>query len=410
MRRFVVALAPLISVVGAGVPALAQQDEETAWEEPSLEEALGQANFVVRAHVDPKSSSASPAILVDKVLGGETQEGARLVVTGTSNAVAEKYLGLVPLKAGEEGFFILHEVRDAEGQNPRLTLPTATFGRFPIHDAKVTACFRDSFVRVDVKPEEFATFLKNAFAKTKGQKPDAGWLDEQRETLKKLDATSGASADAAHVALESLCYGATPADAELGLRFFGSPRFQVRVSAARLLEHAGGERAADGLLRLATQDEDPAVRSVATSALVRVKPRPKDAVKSLLAHLHDASAATISLHSSIDDPRTNEITSPLAAGFDALRDLDAGSEATPLALELLGKDDADTVSTACVHLVTVKPAPPLAAIVDRMRPKGYPYSGLNEFIANALNHLAGTSLPPDKDQWRAWLAGQKDEK
>lgn len=392
-------------------PLLAQDDDHdhdaSTWEEPSLEEALTGAKAVVRAHADPATKPASPTIVVDEVICGEATKGASVVIANAHNVIAEKYLKLEPLAAGEEGIFILHEEPIGEDANKtRTVLPTPTFGRFPVKDGKVVGCPRDSFVRVSLKVEDYAALLKNAYAKAKGQKPDAAWLAAQRAALGKIDATSVEQVDAAHVALESVALGAEAGDAELALRFFASPRFQVRISAARLLERAGGERAADGLLRLATSDEDPAVRSTAIESILKVKPRPKEAAKELLAHLRDQSAQTIRVQNA-DDPRANEYAAPLGASFETLRELGSGGEATTVAIELLARDDADVVGAACLHLAQARETPPLAPIVEKMRPKSYPYQGINELISNTLNRLTGESLPADREAWQSWLANRK---
>jgi hypothetical protein len=261
-----------------------------------------------------------------------------------------------------------------------------------------------------MKAEDYETFLRNAWASVKGQKPEVAFVDSCRATLAKLEPTAPESALPAHIALEGLRYGAEPKDARLAMRFFASSRFQIRVSVARLLERAGGEEAGDGLVRLALNDADPVVASTAIEALARVKPTPKTAATELLRHLASLDAHSTMLHVNVEDPRTNEQKSPLVAAFDTLRALGSGDEATKVALDLLAKDDMEPFMAGVLHLAKMKAKARAPEIVRKFRPADNPYGIFNENLGKLMEELTGKDLGEARDQKEAWQAYLKNEK
>jgi hypothetical protein len=397
----------LVVVLAAAAAAVAQEPAGS-WDDPSLEDALRYARVVVRGHVMPPAKGESELRLaIEKIVAGEGSPGLSVPLLNVRGPATMDTL-LAPAQPGDEGIFILRAAGPAE--KPRLEVPTPSFGRFGITAGTTAGAFRDSFVRIETSAESYEVFLKNAFAKTHGGTCDVAWLDSCRTTLRTIDSTQEASLGAAHIALEGLAYGAQdqgkPDDVELGLRFFASPAFQVRISAARLLEHAGGARAGAGLLRLALDDADPAVRSTAMTALARVKPTPEGTKKVLLARLTSMEAAEITLHVSAEDPRTNELPAPMLEAFKTLRAIGAGAEASPLAVELLAKDDGDVLAAACLHLEEVKDKEHVHQIIGKMRAKGYQFSNSNKMIGDLLENLTGVEMgekATSKDAWTTWI-------
>src|SRR5581483_9212644 len=134
---------------------------------------------------------------------------------------------------------------------------------------------------------------------------------------------------------------------------------------ARVLERAGGEEAGEALMRLAFNDADPAVASIAIEALARIKPAPKTAVAELLSHLKDMDAKSIDLHVNVQDPRTNEQPGPMYAAFETLRALGAVEEATKVAVEVLAKDDFDAFMAGVLHLSKAKAKDRVPLIVSK---------------------------------------------
>ena len=117
-------------------------------------------------------------------------------------------------------------------------------------------------------------------------------------------------------------------------------------------------------------------------------------------------AAEITLHVSAEDPRTNELPAPLLAAFKTLRALGAGAEATPLAVELLAKDEGDVLAAACLHLEEVKDMDRVHQIIAKMRPAGYQFSNSNKMIGDLLEHLTRVDLgarSTSKDAWTSWI-------
>jgi hypothetical protein len=393
-------------VAGAlALPVARAEDPPESWADPTLEDTLFVARIIVRGHViASQPGETEPRLAIERVIAGEGEPGKSIPLYGSEATPALDKL-LAPLKRGDEGIFILRQA--GEAGKARLELPTPSFGRFQVRSGIVAASVRDSFVRVEMKADAYEVFLKNAWARAKGGKADTAFLDSCRATLASLDPTGEESVAPAHVALEGLALGAEPKDAKLALRFFAMASFQARISAAGLLERAGGADGADGLLRLALNDTDPSVRSVAIAALAVVKPTPPQAAKELAARLLDMDAASTPMHVNVEDPRTNEWDGPLKAAFETLRALGAEDRATPAAIELLAKDDGDTLATACLHLARVKAKDRVAEIVAKMRPADYAYTKVNELLGDLLTELTGQDLGSDPAAWHAYVKSGK---
>jgi hypothetical protein len=113
------------------------------------------------------------------------------------------------------------------------------------------------------------------------------------------------------------------------------------------------------------------------------------------------------MHVNVEDPRTNEWDGPLKAAFETLRALGAEDRATPAAIELLAKDDGDTLATACLHLARVKAKDRVAEIVAKMRPADYAYTKVNELLGDLLTELTGQDLGSDPAAWHAYVKSGK---
>jgi hypothetical protein len=377
------------------------EDPPESWADPTLQDALAAARIVVRGHVQaPATGESQPRLAIEKVVAGKGTPGVSVPLWGTKRpASLDNYLA--PLRAGDEGIFILRQTGDPT--KARLELPTPSYGAFVIRSGFVGASVRDTAVRVPMRADAYEAFLAQAWAHAHEAPADAAFLDSCRATLGALDPRARESAVAAHIALEGLAFGAQEKDADLALRFGGAPAFQVRVSAARVLERAGGGDAGEALLHLALDDPDPVVQAYALLSLGRVKPIPSDAVPRLLARVTDLKAVTTPLHVDVYDPRTNEAKAPMVAAFETLRALGGGEAAIAPALDLLAKDDADTLVAACFHLAKMKAKDKALAIAEKMRPKGYPYTFSNETIAKLLEELTDAKRGEDREAWLEYL-------
>ena len=395
MRRHLTVVAVLVAAV-----ALAEEPPES-WADPTLQDALVAARIVVRGHVQASEPGESePRLAVEKVIAGNGTPGVSLPLWGTKRpASLDNYLA--PLRPGDEGIFILRQTGDPG--KARLELPTPSYGAFVIRSGFVGASVRDTAVRVQMKAEAYETFLAQAWAHAHGAPADAAFLDSCRATLGALDPKARESSVAAHVALEGLAFGAQEKDAALVLRFGGAPAFQVRVSAARVLERAGGGDAGEALLHLALDDPDPVVQAYALGSLGRVKPIPEGAVPRILAKVKELKAEATSLHVDVYDPRTNAAPAPMVAAFETLRALGGGEAAIGPALDLLAKDDADTLVAACLHLAKMKAKDKALAIAEKMRPAKYPYTFSNETIAKLLEELTDAKHGEDREAWIEYL-------
>ncbi|HZV00206.1 MAG TPA: HEAT repeat domain-containing protein [Planctomycetota bacterium] len=391
------------------IAALARaEDPPETWADPTLEDALFAARVVARGHVQaPLKGETDPRLAIEKIVAGEGSPGMSVPLLGSKGPEAlDKFVP--PLAVGDEGIFILHLVGPVE--KPSLELPTPSFGRFVIVDGQVGACVRDAFHPILMKAADYETFLKNAWSKAKGNKPDAAFVDSCRTTLAALDPSDKAHDKDAYIALEGLALAAEPRDAKLVARSFASQHFEVRVSAARALARAGGAEATDALLRLALNDKDPAVQTTALQGLATAKPTPADAKKDLLAHLKDFDPKSTPKHVNVFDPRTNAWDAPLATAFRTLRDLGWGENAIPAAIDLLGKDDGDTVAAACLHLAQTKARARAAEIAEKMRGPDNPYTKINDLLGDLLEELTGEDLGAnhsDREAWRAFLKSGK---
>lgn len=409
-RLALASLAVVPGAVAVVAPGTARaQGAGSSWEEPSLEDALRSARLVVRGRVlgSVAEDAGSSRVVVERAIVGKPPAGDSLAF-GNASAAADTASVLPPLGAGDDVILVLEEDASAAAGKPRWRLPTPTFGRFTVKGGRVQGTPRDSFMRVDMSAQDLEGFLANASAVAQGQKADVAWLTSARASLAALDATAASSVGPAHVALEALCLGAQESDAELALRYFGSDRPQLRISAARLLTRAGGARAASGLLRLAIGDAEPSVRTVATFAVATVKPTPEGAVRELASRVRDASAAPISL-APPGDPRRGELASNLSAILEALKVLGAEREATDAAVELLSRDDDDTLAVACFFLHRVRPINHLHLIAQRMREADSPfYEHANRAIADLLKKITNAPIGLERDRWLTYLAMNRD--
>lgn len=405
MRKSIPAAAGLVLTLVAASIGRADEELPATWADPPLEDALSRARIVVRGHIQaPQSGETEPRLLIEKIVAGDGKPGVSVPLHGTrvSSTIRHVIPGLEP---GTEGIFILREAGDAPKK--RLELFTPSFGRFEIEGGMVAGSFRNSFLSVTVKADDYETFLQNAWAAAYGVKPDTAFVDSCRKTLAALDPTSATSAAPAHVALEGLRLGAEEKDAKLATRFFAAGAFQMRVSAARVLERAGGAEAGDALLRLAFNDTDPVVQATAIESLARVKPTPQSAVKELLAHLDKLAADATVLRSSPEDPRTNEQAGPMYVAYTVLRALGAADEATTVALKVLAKDDVEPFMASVLHLAKAKAKARAPEIVGKFRPSDNPYTFFNEKLGELLEELTGQKLGASKEAWQTYLKNEK---
>ena len=145
-------LACLLSFAAAG--CLAQSD--VFWDDPRLEEAVRDADLVVRAQaVEVGAHEVRYTVL--ETLKGPDRKGATVRVAGLFHPdLADG----PPSVKDEQAFLILR----GEASGDSFLVPTPTFGRFPIRrfgkSEQAVACLGDTFVRLPLEPDFYAAFLR----------------------------------------------------------------------------------------------------------------------------------------------------------------------------------------------------------------------------------------------------------
>ncbi|MCA8921556.1 MAG: HEAT repeat domain-containing protein [Planctomycetes bacterium] len=405
------ALNLLLLLACAAAPCWAQSD--VFWDDPSLEDAVRDADLVVLA----QAKEVGPHEVryeVLRTLKGPERKGATLRVQGLFHPdLADG----PPSQPEERAFLILR----GEASGDSFLVPTPTFGRFPIRrfgaSELAVACLGDTFVRLPLDPELYAQFLSGLAA---GQSTKL--ITAAREALQAQLEAEPLDSTALYVNLRLLaCFGAA-GDEPLLIKLLdraalGAPdRYRLRMAAAQALGALRGPRAASVLSALALDDEVPAVQTTAIRALERlVSKLDAEARKAALApliELAQTAKSEATVFSGAEDPRRNVLPSPLSAALLALA-LHAPAEGTRAALAALERADADAVGSGLVFFQVLgdrdAQAVPLAEIASRMRPADHEDVDLNLLFARTLRMLTGEDLGPSRDAWLTKLGAPGGE-
>lgn len=398
-------LACLLSFAAAS--CLAQSD--VFWDDPRLEEAVRDADLVVRAQaVEVGAHEVRYTVL--ETLKGPDRKGATVRVAGLFHPdLADG----PPSAKDEQAFLILR----GEASGDSFLVPTPTFGRFPIRrfgkSEQAVACLGDTFVRLPLEPDFYAAFLRGV---AQGSSDELS--ARAREGLQAQLEAEPIDSTTLYVNLRLLaCFGAA-GDEPLLLQLLeraalGAPdRYRLRMAAAQALGELRGPRAQARLTELATSDPVPAVQATAIRGLERLASRlhgdAQDVLLVTLERLAQKASAASTTFSGAEDPRRNVLPSPLSVALLSLA-LHAPERGVRAALAALERDDAEAVGSGLVFFQALGDREgvelPLGEIASRMRPKDDPNADLNQLFARTLRMLTGEDLGPDRAAWLAKLAG-----
>lgn len=406
----------LLALLLAGAPARAQVDS-TTWEDPTLAEAVLDADLIVLAEAAAVAKNGA-AYRVLRTLKGPKRDGALLAIRGLHHPELRERPAL---ERGDQSYLLLRGKPEGEG----FSLPTPTLGRFPTRlggdgQPEVVMSFggAETYVRLALPEQQFLRLLG-------GLIPGEGIRAQRKEAsaaARAALAQPGEDPEATYVALRTLGLFAERGDRDLVplvLRVLAHEElrkrslFQVRVAAARVLGKLSGKVCAQRLLALAQHDPHPAVRSVAASQLAGVldgKAGSKAALhiaRVLAQASRDASARPVTF-ADVEDPRTNQLDSPLEANLRALAGLQS-REGVKVALDALESEDLDAIKAGLAYFAELKDPRLASAVATRMRGDKSGDAWVNSIFAEALETMTGQKLGPKREPWLAWAREQARE-
>lgn len=400
------ALTLVLLLLVLGSPASAQVDGDI-WTDPTLDAAVKDADLIMLGECTFVARGGGASYKVMKTFKGTPPaDGKPVIVIGliTPDQPADTARSV---EVGDKAYLLLRGDTKAAG----LSVPTPTFGRFPIIDfgkqPVVVGAFSDTFVRVPVPPARWERILE---ALVRGQ-ADKPLLDELRGLLAAKDSDP----NDVYVALEMLALFGEEADRGTVTALLSDPRFtdarryRVRVSAASVLGRLGGQGSVDRLLALVEKDEVPAVKSAAATALGPVLKRLQAtdaatvaaATDRLAALAQDAPSEAIR-PGTASDRRDNQIDGVLDAILKTLGNVRARAGIAP-ALEAIERvDDLDAVMAGLSYFSALGDGEQAGAIALRMREPGAEDHYFNPMFARTLEGLTGKSLGNERAPWVKW--------
>lgn len=398
----------ILLLLGAGLCARAQDPTPPArgsvfWEDPRLEEAVRGADLIVSAEVSAVAADGA-TFKVLKTIAGPARDGASLTVSGLHHPDLRER---PPVEPGDQAYLLL--LGDPQGTS--LHVPTPSFGRFPIKSfgprRMVIASLGDTFTRLPLEPARFEQLI----GALRG-----GPADELLAWARADLAREDVDPTTAYGALRLIAYFGGAEDAPAALKLLArddmgvDERWVVRMSAADALGRAGTPEAVQRLLLLLTKDPVPAVRSAAARALgpavstLEDQALRRQAIQDLAAAALEADAEAITPLDP-EDPRTNEIDSPLMACLRAL----AGQEGNPgvrPALHALEQVDLGAVVAGLTYFEALGERAWVGEIANRMRLPGAEDELVNRIFARTLQALTGQALGTDRARWMQWWSTQ----
>jgi hypothetical protein len=383
-------------------PAAAQvQDEQ--WDDPSLEATVEQASLIVVGECTGVGPTGAAAYRVETTLKGPPRDGKDVIVNGLV-AVGDT---TATVEKGDKAVLMLLGEPTADV----LSIPTPTFGRFPILDfggkPQVVAAFSDTFVRVACPRERFVRTVQAILAR---QATDA-LLQDARAAL------GAAESNEVYQGLELLRLFGEPADEAALLavlkdeKHAGPKRYRVRMVAAEALARATGEKAIAPLLELIEKDPVEAVKSAAATALGPVlkktpppeRRRPCDQLAKLA-----LSASSIPIEfGAATDPRRNGRAAPLAAILQTLAFVKSQAGVAPALRALERVDDVPATLAGLTYFGWLEDPSHAPAIANRMRTKGAEDELVNSMFQKTLEKLTGQAFGTDRDAWIKWCREQQ---
>ncbi|MEZ6188450.1 MAG: HEAT repeat domain-containing protein [Planctomycetota bacterium] len=382
------------------------------WDDPRLEDALADADLVVLAQAVQVGAN-EVRYRVERTLKGPDRNDDVLRVQG----LFHPDLADGPPSSPEERAFLILR---GEPSGDSFLVPTPSFGRFPLRhfgpQLQVVACLGDTFVRLPLDPELYASFLQGVIA---GHSTPL--ISAAREGLRAQLQAQELDSTALFVNLRiATCFGG-PGDEPLLIQVLERPdlagpdRYRLRMEVARGLGALHGPRALERLVTLARTDDVPAVQTVATQGLeslaAHIEQGAKRPLIAALVSLAQEATAEPTVFSGAEDPRKNVLPSPLSAALLALA-LHAPTEGVAPALSALERDDAEAVGAGLVFFQVLgerQPGEvPTREIALRMRSTDDPDADLNALFARTLRMLTGKDLGPERAAWVETLGGKQE--
>ncbi len=394
----------LVTLFALLLPSAAQaQVRGLTWSDPTFREAVRDADLIVLARA-LRVAKNGVAYQVEVTLKGPKRNGDLLAVTGLHHPELRHR---PPVQSGDLDYLILRGKPEGEG----FALPTPTLGRFPLRvtsgRAAVIASLGgpETFVRIAVPQTHFEALIRGI---------ESGQGKELLEDARiQLSSEKLPGPERVYWALRSLALFGSAADRDLLPRVLralekAGPRsstFRVRAAAATALATMGGKGATQALLGL-LRDPHRGVQSTAATGLSQVLQEKAGSkafelvVKRLVEFAQTASPRPVTF-TSVEDPRTNRLASPLAAALKALASL-AVPEGLGLARRALVTEDLDTIEAGLAYFEERADRRLVPQIVRGMRPAGHPDNFVNRRFARVLEVLTGEDYGLDPKDWQAW--------
>jgi len=399
------ALATLLTLL---LPCAAEaQVRGLTWSDPTFREAVRDADLIVLARA-LRVAKNGVAYQVEATLKGPKRDGDLLAVTGLHHPELRHR---PPVQSGDLDYLLLRGKPKGEG----FALPTPTLGRFPLRVVSgrgvVIASLGgpETFVRIAVPQTHFEALIRGI---------ESGKGKELLEDARiQLSSEKLPGPERVYWALRSLALFGSAADRDLlphVLRAIekAGPRsstFRVRAAAATALATLGGKAATQALLGL-LRDPHRGVQSTAATGLSRVLsgtlggPGLEVVAKRLVEFAETASPRPVTF-TSVEDPRTNRLTSPLAAALKSLASLSV-PEGLGLARRALLTEDLDTIEAGLAYFEERADRRLVPQIVRGMRPAGHRDAFVNRRFARVLEVLTGEDYGLDPKDWQAWWEEQ----
>lgn len=395
--------AVLALLLALAPPSLARgQVQGETWEDPTLAAAVRGADLIVLGECTAVARGGGAAYKVTKTFKGAARDGREVLIVGLQMPDAPMEERAVAV--GDRAYLLLQ----GDPAGAVLSLPTPTFGRFPLQpDGRVVGSFSDTFVRVAVPQARWERVLTGLA----GAAPDPALLPDARALL----AAKATDPNDTYVALEVLALFGEEADraaitATLDDARFAEPhRFRVRLAAVNALARVGGPAALERLLAVIERDPLEVVKSAAATALGPALEaqlqRDADVVRAAadrLAALAEGARSEPIRFGSAHDPRENELRGLLGAILRTLGRIKARAGITPALRALERVDDGPALVAGLLYFQDLGDPEQAGAVAWRMRGPEAEDAYYNPLFRRTLEALTGEELGDDRGAWVRW--------
>ncbi len=297
-------------LLAAFLMATPRSDGHT-WEDPWFDEAVRGAACIAVGLVEEDTESVS-TVRLERILAGDAEVGARVTVWHGDQL--PKHDNNQHVRVDESFLFVVRA--GVDGTDYRSF--TDSYWAFPIDDGVTMMSLRDPFAELRLELDTLAEIVRLVRDPSPSEDDVRALLDAHRAPLEETSPTTDRIEDVTRqiLGLEILHRFGRGEPVELAARFFESPYFHVRVSAARALSGVGGDAAVDALAARLEAEDQAAVQSTIGRELARFDlsgPPP-----ALLAFVPRASAGKVPLKRWLMEGRSNELPSPRVAAIVAV--------------------------------------------------------------------------------------------